>query len=65
MKRSEVEQWTKLGPTVVLDEPGQPTRYLWQLEQDAVRWEYDRKRRQIRRVPEPGEPSEWLDVEDA
>ena len=65
MKRSEVEQLTHLGPTVVVDETGQPTRYVWQLEKDGVRYEYDRKRGQIRRVPEPGESSEWLAVEDA
>jgi len=63
LKRSEVEAWTKIGPTVVLDELGQPTRYVWQLEDpNGQRWEYDRLRGQVRRVPEPGESADWLDL---
>jgi hypothetical protein len=60
LKRSRAVAET--GPTVVLDEPGQPTRYVWQLEKDGVRWEYDRQRGQARRVPEAGESSEWEDL---
>ena len=63
LKRSEVEAWTKLAPTVSLDEPGQATRYVWQLEdEDGQRWEYDRLRGQVRRVPEEGEGSDWQDL---
>ena len=65
MKRSEVEQWQQIGPTAVLDVPGQPTRYVWQLaDPDGQRWTCDRQHRQVLRLPEPGESAEWQNLDE-